>query len=129
MRDLSAHRRSLGGLYVFVHLLVLLGAAGMGYATWLMANLAAAGRSAPSVQALDNPLVLGMAAFVVVLVMLGFAGISLGMGLLRGSPVSRGTATLLAILALPNFPLGTVLGVYSLWYFGQEGWDAEPQVV
>ncbi|WP_223644955.1 hypothetical protein [Corallococcus sp. EGB] len=127
MRDLSAHRKSLGILYVFVHLLVLVGAAGMGYATWLVARIAATGHSAPSVRALDNPMVLGMMAFVVLLVALGFAGISLGLGLVRGSPVSRGMATLLAILALPNFPLGTVLGVYSLWFFGQEGWDAEPQ--
>ncbi|RKH66361.1 hypothetical protein [Corallococcus aberystwythensis] len=125
MRDLRGHRKSLGFLYVFVHLLMLLGAGALGYAALIVAGLAAAGHSGPDAMAWDNPLFLVLAGFAVLLVVLAIAGIFMGVALVGGSPVSRRLATVLAILALPNFPLGTVLGVYSLWFFGQEGWDAE----
>ncbi|NOK19920.1 hypothetical protein [Corallococcus carmarthensis] len=72
MRDLSGHRKPLGFLYVFVHVLVLVGAGGLGYVTWIVAHLATSGSSKPSAQDWNN-------------------------------------------------------GVYSLWFFGQEGWDAEPR--
>ncbi|RKH45576.1 hypothetical protein D7Y23_25535 [Corallococcus sp. AB050B] len=127
MRDLSGHRKSLGWLYMFVHLLVLLGAGGLAYATWLVALVVAHGNSTPPVTVAENPAVLGMSVFVLVLLAMAIAGLSLGVALIRGRPVSKGLATLLAILALPNFPLGTVLGIYSFWYFGQEGWDADLQ--
>lgn len=127
MRDLSGHRKSLGFLYLFVHVLMLLGAGALAYVTGELARVAAAGRSAPAVPVWENPAILAMAVFVALLGVLAFAGLSLGLALLRGRPVSKGLATLLAILSLPSFPVGTVLGIYSLWYFGQEGWDADLQ--
>ncbi|WP_375758052.1 hypothetical protein [Corallococcus exercitus] len=126
MRDLSGHRKSLGILYLFVHLLVLLAAGALAYVTWNLVFVMAAGNSTRAVPVWENPAVPIMGVFIVLLVALAIAGLSLGLGLVRGRPVSKGLATLLAILALPTFPLGTVLGVYSLWFFSQEGWDAEP---
>lgn len=124
MRDLTGHRKALGLFYVFVHALTLLGAAGLGVVTWMMAHLST-GRVAhpPAGYSLA---VYGMVAFTVVVLWVAVAGLSLGLGLLRGSAVSRGTATVLAILALAHFPVGTVLGIYSLWFFGQDGWDSGP---
>ncbi|NOK12227.1 hypothetical protein [Corallococcus exercitus] len=126
MRDLSGHRKSLGFFYLFVHALMLLATGAMAYVTAALGFVAAAGRSAPRLPAWENPLVLAMAAIFVVLLAASIAGLALGLGLVRGRRVSKGLATLLALVALPTFPLGTALGVYSLWFFSQEGWDAEP---
>ncbi|NBD14361.1 MULTISPECIES: hypothetical protein [Corallococcus] len=125
MRDLTGHRKALGLLYVFVHALTLLGAVGLGVVTWMMVHIAT-GRVAHS-PAGYSVAIYGMVAFTVAVLWVALAGLSLGMGLLRGQSVSRGTATVLAILALANFPVGTVLGIYSLWFFGQEGWDSGPE--
>ncbi|NOK34301.1 hypothetical protein D7W79_11055 [Corallococcus exercitus] len=126
MRDLSGHRKSLGFFYLFVHALMLLATGAMAYLTAALGFVAAAGRSAPRLPAWENPWVLAMAAIFVVLLAASIAGLALGLGLVRGRRVSKGLATLLALVALPTFPLGTALGVYSLWFFSQEGWDAEP---
>ncbi|CAM4443152.1 hypothetical protein [Corallococcus exiguus] len=127
MRDLSGHRKSLGFLYLFVHTLMLAGTGVLAYVTAALGFVAAAGRSAPAMPVWENPLVLAMAGIFVVLLAASIAGLALGLGLVRGRPVSKGLATLLALVALPTFPLGTVLGVYSLWFFGQEGWAADLQ--
>ncbi|MBN8227359.1 hypothetical protein JYK02_07525 [Corallococcus macrosporus] len=126
MRDLSGHRKSLGFLYLFVHTLTLLGTGVLAYVTFRLLVVVAAGNSAPRVPVWETPAVLAIGVILVLLVVVAIAGLSLGLGLVRGRPVFKGLATLLAILALPTFPLGTVLGVYSLWFFAQEGWDAEP---
>jgi hypothetical protein len=42
-------------------------------------------------------------------------GIIAGIGLLSFKPWSRILAIILALLNLPGFPVGTVLGIYSLW--------------
>ena len=39
----------------------------------------------------------------------------LGIGLLKLRPWTRSLGTIVAILELLNFPLGTALGVYALW--------------
>ncbi|HTA72119.1 MAG TPA: hypothetical protein VK776_27740 [Bryobacteraceae bacterium] len=41
--------------------------------------------------------------------------IALGVGLLNYRPWARSIGTVIAIIELLNFPLGTVLGVYALW--------------
>ncbi|MHA7629698.1 hypothetical protein [Corallococcus sp. M7] len=123
MRDLSSHRKALGFLYVFVHALLMLGAGTLAFTACMMALMADSGSSARTVPMWQDPFVLAMAGVAMLLGMLALAGLFLGSALLQGRPVSKRRATLLAIFALPNFPLGTVLGIYSLWFFGQEGWD------
>jgi hypothetical protein len=46
---------------------------------------------------------------------LALPGIITGIGLLKRKPWSRIAAAVLGILNLTNVPLGTVVGVYTLW--------------
>ena len=43
------------------------------------------------------------------------AGFAAGWGLLQRESWGRGLVLVLAVLALLNFPLGTALGIYTLW--------------
>lgn len=124
MRDLSVHRKWLGWLYLLVYLLMLLPAGILAHAAWSAAITVAGGYSTPPVA--EDPAVLAMSVGVLLLIALAVTGFSLGVALIRGRHVSKGLATLLAILALPSFPLGTSLGIYSLWFFSRKGWDAGP---
>jgi hypothetical protein len=49
------------------------------------------------------------------LVLLSVPGIIAGIGLLKFRPWARMLALVLGILNLFNFPLGTALGVYTIW--------------
>jgi hypothetical protein len=49
------------------------------------------------------------------LVILAAGGICVGMGLMQKAPWARTAAIILGVLALLHPPLGTALGVYSLW--------------
>jgi len=49
------------------------------------------------------------------LVILAAGGICVGMGLMQKAPWARTAAIVLGVLALLHPPLGTALGVYSLW--------------
>jgi hypothetical protein len=64
----------------------------------------------------SNPLY-GFATVGLMVLMLVLAGpaIAIGIGLLHFRIWSRTAATVLAIVDLLNFPLGTVLGIYALW--------------
>ncbi len=48
-------------------------------------------------------------------VLISIPGILAGIGLLSFKPWARILAIVLALLDLPGFPVGTVLGIYSLW--------------
>ncbi len=45
----------------------------------------------------------------------GLAGIAAGIGLLQRLPWARTLTIIVAIISLINIPLGTALGIYSLW--------------
>jgi hypothetical protein len=45
----------------------------------------------------------------------GLPGVIVGWGMLRYRPWARILGIILAFLDLPAFPLGTALGIYSLW--------------
>jgi len=49
------------------------------------------------------------------LLILAVPAIVLGIGLLYTRPWSRSIGTVIAILELMNFPIGTVIGIYALW--------------
>jgi hypothetical protein len=49
------------------------------------------------------------------LLILAVPAIVLGVGLLYMRPWSRSFGTVIAILELMNFPIGTVIGIYALW--------------
>jgi hypothetical protein len=49
------------------------------------------------------------------LMILAAGGVCVGLGLMQRAPWARTAAIILAVLALFHPPLGTALGVYSLW--------------
>jgi hypothetical protein len=55
---------------------------------------------------------------------LAAGGVCVGLGLTQKAPWARTAAIVLGVLALFHPPLGTALGVYSLWVLvGDEGGD------
>ena len=50
-----------------------------------------------------------------VFVVLAAAAIAAGVGLLDYEPWARPLAVAVCVLALVNFPVGTLLGIYGLW--------------
>jgi hypothetical protein len=59
----------------------------------------------------------GMAAFMALLSVPGIVG---GLGVLRLKPWARYLVLVLAVLALFNVPIGTAVGVYSIWVLVQD---------
>lgn len=59
------------------------------------------------------PLLLTVAAGTILILAAG--GICVGVGLMQHRPWARITAIILAVLALFHPPLGTALGIYTLW--------------
>ncbi len=59
-----------------------------------------------------------------VLFVLSVPGVIAGAGLLAYRPWARILALVLGILNLMNFPLGTALGVYTMWVLLQDETDA-----
>jgi hypothetical protein len=49
------------------------------------------------------------------LLILAAGGVCVGLGLMQHAPWARAAAIILGVLALFHFPLGTALGVYTLW--------------
>jgi len=49
------------------------------------------------------------------LLVLAAGGVCVGLGLMQHQPWARTVAIILGVLALFHFPLGTALGVYTLW--------------
>ena len=49
------------------------------------------------------------------LLILAAGGVCVGLGLMQHAPWARAAAIILGVLALFHFPLGTALGIYTLW--------------
>ncbi len=56
-----------------------------------------------------------LTGWIVLMLILAIPSIVLGVGLLHRRPWARTTGMVIAILELLNFPVGTVLGGYTLW--------------
>ena len=65
----------------------------------------------------DAQMVFGIIAKVVmvVLILLSIPGIIAGIGLMKRKEWARILTLILSVLSLVNFPIGTALGVYSIW--------------
>lgn len=69
--------------------------------------------------AIEDPIAPRVLTFVgmsvgVLLVVLGLPGMAAGFGLLKRRAWARGLAIAIGVLNLVNFPLGTLIGVYTL---------------
>ncbi|WP_309888609.1 hypothetical protein [Archangium sp.] len=108
---LEKHRQALGILYVvFSALMAFAG----------IAVFAAFVLGALSVNDPDSPVMLGLggalAAFLLLLSLPGFIG---GIGLLRRRPWSKVLTLIVAMPNLASFPVGTALGLYTIWFWVQ----------
>lgn len=118
---LEQHRRILGILFIVSNALGLLAAVVVGlFFGGLGMLMASSDQGTGEGLAFAALLVLGLGGCLLVL---SVPGLITGVGLLRRRPWSRVAALVLGILGLPNFPLGTALGVYAIWFYGQQGSD------
>jgi hypothetical protein len=118
LETLEKHNRVLGWLYIALSAVNVLVAA-MVFLVLVVPGLFVARGEPEAGQAL---VVVGivLSAFLVLLAVPGLVG---GIGLLRHQRWARVVVTVLGILNLFNFPLGTALGIYTLWFVMQSETD------
>lgn len=109
--DLDKHRKALGILYVVFSALLALAGLGV-FAAFVLGALSSTDEDARIVLGLGGAL----AAFLLLLSLPGFIG---GIGLLRRRAWSKALTLIVAALSLPNFPIGTALGLYAIWFWLQ----------
>jgi hypothetical protein len=111
-RDLQQHVSILGWLYVVGHAIFLaIGA----FVFVLLIGLA------PITGEPEPMWILSLVGTTVGLLMaaLGLPGLLAGYGLLTRKPWARVLAIVVGILSLVNFPVGTAIGLYTLWVLTQ----------
>lgn len=117
VQGLEQHRRILGILFIVLNVLTLLAALG------LALFFGAVGVAALSSGTSEGAEGAAVSFFMLVLggcfLAMGVPGLITGIGLLKRRPWSRPAALVLGILSLTNFPVGTALGIYAIWFFGQ----------
>ena len=105
---MSTHVRILGWLYVIMGVLGLLGGLGL--------FLLLAGAGILSQDDIALTVMMLVAIFVAgLLALLSLPEILAGYGLLKRKNWGRILALILGVINLPGFPLGTFLGIYTLW--------------
>jgi len=111
---MEGHVKALGIIYMVLGCLGALAGLGM---LLLFGGLAGAGMAsgeAGAEEAAGMFGVLGGFIFMLTLLMC-LPSILVGWGLLKRKSWSRIGAIILGVLSLPGFPIGTAIGVYSLW--------------
>jgi hypothetical protein len=111
-RDLEQHVTILGWLYVVGHAIFLVIGA---FVFLLMVGIA------PVTGDPEPMWILGLVGTTVGLLMtaLGLPGLLAGYGLLTRKPWARVLTIVVGILSLVNFPVGTAIGLYTLWVLTQ----------
>jgi len=111
-RDMDQHVPILGWLYVVGHAIFLVIGA---FVFLLLVGLA------PVTGETEAIWILTLVGTTVGLLMaaLGLPGVSAGYGLLKRKPWARILAIVIGILNLINFPVGTAIGLYTLWVLTQ----------
>ncbi len=112
-RDLHLHITVLGWLYVVGHAIFLL--IGL-FIFMLLAGIGVVSGDSTAMMVLS---IIGTAVGLV-LVILAIPGLVAGYGLLTRKSWGRILAIVVGILSLINFPLGTAVGIYTLWVLFQE---------
>jgi hypothetical protein len=108
---MQQHVPILGWIYVVGHAIFL----AAGFVVLLLIGLAPAAGEPASIWTLG---VVGTAVGLL-MVALALPGLLAGYGLLTRKPWGRMLAMAVGILGLVNFPLGTAIGVYTLWVLTQ----------
>ncbi|MDD5466940.1 MAG: hypothetical protein PHS96_03965 [Anaerolineales bacterium] len=105
---MTTHVKVLGLLYIF------LGAIGVIAAGIVVVAVAGGGLISGDRTAIQ---ITGLVAFILgsLVIIFSTPGIIAGIGLLNMKAWARILALVLGVLNLPNFPIGTLLGGYTLW--------------
>jgi hypothetical protein len=111
-RDVQQHITILGWLYLVGHAFFL--AIG-GFVFLLLTGIAAATGEAEATWVLT---IVGTSVGLL-LAVLAIPGLLAGYGLLSRKPWARILALVVGILGLINFPIGTAIGLYTLWVLTQ----------
>ena len=107
-QSMEQHITLLGWLYIATNALLILIA---GFVFMMMVVVGAASGDAEAVRVMPV-IATAVGGF---LTALALPGILTGIGLLKRKPWARIAAAVLGIIGLMNFPLGTAVGVYTLW--------------
>lgn len=110
---MDLHVRILGWLYIGLGLLVIISAVIVGVAV-AGGGLISGDRQAIFITTIVAICVGGF------LLLVSAPGIIAGIGLLNFKPWARILTIVLGFLNLPGFPVGTALGIYTLWVLLQE---------
>ena len=105
---METHVRVLGWLYIIMGVMGIL-AAGIVILAIAGGGLISGDRTAITVTSIVAAVIGGL------IILFSVPGIIAGIGLLNFKPWARILALVLGILNLPGFPLGTILGIYTLW--------------
>lgn len=111
--EVKQHVVILGWLHIVTHILYII------FGIGLFLFLSSVGAVSNDPQALAILSVIGsfVGSF---LTLLGIPGLLAGIGLLTHKPWGRYLAIVVAFLEILNFPIGTLVGAYTLWVLFQE---------
>lgn len=113
-RDLNVHIPVVAWLMIVGHALFLCAGA---FVLALLGGVGLAVREDPA-----TPILLTVGGLVALfLAVLALPGLASGVGLLLRQGWARYLAIVVAILGMLNIPLGTLIGVYSVWVLFQDG--------
>lgn len=107
-QSMEQHITLLGWLYIVTNILLILIA---GFVFMVMVGAGAVSGDVEAVRIMPV-IATAVGGF---LTALALPGILTGIGLLKRKPWARIAAAVLGIINLTNFPLGTAVGVYTLW--------------
>ena len=111
-RDLQQHTIILGWLYLVGHAVFL------AVGAFVFVLLAGIGAASGETETLTILSVVGISVGTL-LGLLAVPGLLAGYGLLKHKPWARVLAMVVGILSLVNFPVGTAIGIYTLWVLTQ----------
>lgn len=114
---MESHVKALGTLYIILGGLGLLGSA------LFFIILVGAGLISGDGEALAVTTLVGTVSAILI-TMISLPGVICGMGLLQRKPWARVLVLVLGVINLAYFPLGTALGIYTLWVLIHR--DVEP---
>jgi len=114
---MESHVKLLGTLYIILGVLGLL-AAELFFFVLLGAGLLSGDGEALAVTSIVGTSIAGL------LTLVSAPGVICGIGLLQRKPWARVLVLILGCINLANFPLGTALGIYTLWVLINR--DVEP---
>jgi len=113
IRDMEQHVPILGWLLIAGNAICLL-AGGFVFIILLSAGVISGEGEAMGILAIVG------ASIAVLLTLLALPGIVAGYGLLKRRSWGRILAVVIGVLGLVNFPIGTAIGIYTLWVLFQQ---------